>query len=405
MRAYERLVRYAQADTAAVEGADSTPSSQGQLRFARMLAGELTELGAKDVYADEYAYVYARLPASPGMEDRPCVGFLAHLDTVPDFPGDKVRPRVIENYDGGDVALPAGGRVLSPRDFPHLTALKGHTLVVTDGTTVLGADDKAGVAEIMTAVERITAEGIPHGPVAVGFCPDEEIGHGAGLLDLERFGAELAYTLDGGDVGEIEYENFNAASAELKVRGFNVHPGSAKNTMINAMLVAMEFNRMLPEGDTPRDTELYEGFFHLIGAEGGVESARLEYIIRDHDAGAFEARKNMMRHAAKLLNGKYGEGTVELTLKEQYRNMLEMVKPRFEVVEKAMEATRDLGLEPKTVPVRGGTDGAQLSYRGLPCPNLPTGSFAHHGPYEHASAEKMDMCVQLVLNILKRFAE
>ena len=276
---------------------------------------------------------------------------------------------------------------------------------MTDGTTVLGADDKAGVAEIMTAVECIVSGDLPHGPVAVGFCPDEEIGHGAELLDLDRFGAELAYTLDGGDVGEIEYENFNAASALVKVTGFNVHPGSAKNTMINAMLVAMEFNRMLPEGDTPRDTELYEGFFHLTGAEGSVESARLEYIIRDHDAGAFEARKNMMRHAAKLLNDKYGEGTVELTLKEQYRNMLEMIRPRFEVVEKAAEATRALGLEVKTVPVRGGTDGAQLSYRGLPCPNLPTGSFAHHGPYEHASAEKMDMCVQLVLNIVEQFAK
>lgn len=405
MRAYERLVRYAQVATAAVEDAGKVPSSEGQLSFARMLAEELGELGAKDVYVDEHAYVYARVPASPGYEDRPCVGFLAHLDTIPDFPGDNVRPRVIENYDGGDVILSASGRVLSPKEFPHLAGLKGHTLVVTDGTTVLGADDKAGVAEIMTAVERIVSGDLPHGPVAVGFCPDEEIGHGAELLDLDRFGAELAYTLDGGDVGEIEYENFNAASALVKVTGFNVHPGSAKNTMINAMLVAMEFNRMLPEGDTPRDTELYEGFFHLTGAEGSVESARLEYIIRDHDAGAFEARKNMMRHAAKLLNDKYGEGTVELTLKEQYRNMLEMIRPRFEVVEKAAEATRALGLEVKTVPVRGGTDGAQLSYRGLPCPNLPTGSFAHHGPYEHASAEKMDMCVQLVLNIAEQFAK
>ncbi|MBO4331322.1 MAG: peptidase T [Oscillospiraceae bacterium] len=405
MRAYQRLVRYARVATASVEGAGETPSSPGQLRFARMLAAELEELGAADVYMDEHAYVYARIPASPGLEDRPCVGFIAHLDTVPDFPGDNVAARVIENYDGGDVELAEGGRVLSPRDFPHLPKLRGDTLVVTDGTTVLGADDKAGIAEIMTAAERLAAEGLPHGPVALGFCPDEEIGHGAALMDLERFGAELAYTLDGGDVGEIEYENFNAASAHLSFRGFNVHPGSAKNTMINAMLVAMEFNRMLPEGDTPRDTELYEGFFHLIGAEGGVESARAEYIIRDHDAGAFEARKDLMRRAVKLLNEKYGEGTAELEIKEQYRNMAEMIKPRFEVVEKAKEAMRALGTEPRTVPVRGGTDGAQLSFRGLPCPNLPTGSFAHHGPYEHASAEKMDACVQLVLNIIERFAQ
>ncbi len=403
MRAYERLINYAKIHTASIEDGAGTPSTARQFDLANVLAQELKDMGAADVFVDEHCYVYGRVPAAPGYEDKPCVAFLAHMDTIPDFSGENVKPRVVENYDGGDIVLGDSGRVLSPKDFPHLPSLKGKTLVVTDGTTVLGADDKAGVAAIMTAVERLINGNIPHGPVAVGFCPDEEIGHGAELMDLDRLGASLAYTLDGGAIGEIEYENFNAAAAEVKVNGFNVHPGSSKNTMINASVVAMEFNGMLPSGDTPRDTQGYEGFFHLTEMEGNVESARLSYIVRDHDAGSFEARKNTMRHIAALLNEKYGEGTVELTLREQYRNMLEMVKPHFEVVEKAMAATRALGVEPRTVPIRGGTDGARLSFRGLPCPNLPTGSYGHHGPYEHAVAEDMDWCVELVLNICGQF--
>ena len=406
-RAYERLIEYARVHTSSKEGAAQTPSTQRQFDLARVVERELNELGVSGVYVDEHCYVYGKLPATPGLEDKPCVGFLAHLDTIPDedFSGENVTPRVIENYDGGEVVLGESGRVLSPAAFPHLPSLKGKTLVVTGGSTVLGADDKAGVAEIMSAVERILAENIPHGPLAVGFCPDEEIGHGAELMDLERLGAELAYTVDGGPFGEVEYENFNAAAAKVEFRGFNVHPGTAKDTMINASLVAFEFNAMLPAGETPRGTEGYEGFFHLTDMEGGVERASLSYIIRDHDAAAVELRKKTMEHIAKLLNARYGEGTVTLTLREQYRNMIEKVKPRFEVVEKAFAAYRAMGTEPKAVPIRGGTDGARLSFRGLPCPNLSTGSYAHHGPYEHAAAEEMDRVTELLINIAKEFAK
>ncbi len=404
MRAYERLIEYAKIHTASIDEGTKTPSTARQFDLARLLEKELTELGAQDVYVDEHAYVYAKLPATPGLEDKPCVGFLAHLDTIPDFSGENVKPRVVENYDGGDVVLGDSGRVLSPAAFPHLKGLVGKTLVVTDGTTVLGADDKAGIAAIMTAAEELLRGDMPHGPVAIGFCPDEEVGHGAALMDLDRFGAALAYTLDGGGPGEIEYECFHAAAAKVEVKGFNVHPGTAKDTMVNASLVAMRFNAMLPDGDTPRDTEGYEGFFHLTEMEGNVEKATLHYIIRDHDGATFEARKKTMAHIAALLNAQYGADTVTVELREQYRNMLEAVKPHFEVVEKAMAAMKATGLEPKAVPIRGGTDGAQLSYRGLPCPNLPTGSYAHHGPYEHAVAEYMDWCVALIKEILKQFA-
>ena len=404
MRAYERLIEYAKVHTASIDDGTATPSTQRQFDLARKLERELIELGARDVFVDEHCYVYAKLPATPGLENKPCVGFLAHLDTIPDFSGENVKPRVVENYDGGDVVLGDSGRVLSPAAFPHLKELVGKTLVVTDGTTVLGADDKAGVAAIMTAAEELLAGDMPHGPVAIGFCPDEEVGHGAELMDLKRFGAALAYTLDGAGPGEIEYENFNAAAAKVTFHGFNVHPGSAKDTMVNASLLAMRFNAMLPDGDTPRDTEGYEGFFHLTDMEGSVETASLHYIIRDHDAAAFEQRKQTMRHIAALLNAQYGAGTVELELKEQYRNMAEAIKQHFDVVEKAMDAMRATGVEPRAVPIRGGTDGAQLTYRGLPCPNLPTGSYAHHGPYEHAVAEYMDWCVALIKEILKQFA-
>ena len=404
MRAYERLIRYAGIHTASAEDAESVPSTARQFDLARELEKELRALGVQDVFTDEHSYVYGRIPATPGLEDRPCVGFLAHMDTVPDFSGENVKPRLIENYDGGEIRLGESGRSLRPADFPHLQALVGDDLIVTDGTTVLGADDKAGVAEIVTFAERLLTENPPHGPIALGFCPDEEVGHGAALLDLERFGAQLAYTVDGERPGEIEYENFNACAAEVELTGFNVHPGTAKNTMVNAALAAMEFNAMLPAGDTPRCTEGYEGFFHLTEMRGDVEKAHLSYIVRDHDAAAFEMRKKTLLHAEKLLNGKYGAGTVRVTLREQYRNMVEMVKPHFEVVEKAMDAMRALGLEPKAAAIRDGTDGAQLSFRGLPCPNLPTGSYAHHGPYEHASVQQMDGIVALLLGIAAEFA-
>ena len=404
MRAYERLIRYAAVHTASDEQGEGTPSTARQFDLAQLLAEELTALGAKDVFTDEHCFVYARIPASPGHEDRPCVGFLAHLDTAPDFCGENVRPRIVENYDGGDLPLGDSGRTLSPAEFPRLRRLAGKTLIVTDGTTLLGADDKAGAAEIVTMAERLLTGQTPHGPVAVAFCPDEEIGHGAELLDLERFGAVLAYTVDGGTPGEIEYENFNAAAAKVEIRGFNVHPGAAKDVMVNAALVAAEFNAMLPAGDTPRTTRGYEGFFHLTHMEGTVERAGLDYIIRDHDAGTFEARKKLMLHNAELLNDRYGAGTVAVTIREQYRNMLEMVRPHFEVVQKAMDAGDACGMPLTAAPIRGGTDGAQLSWRGLPCPNLPTGSYGHHGPYEHAVAEEMDACTDLLVEIVRQFA-
>ncbi len=404
MKAYERLIKYAKIHTASSEEGSETPSTSRQFDLANALAEEMKQIGMTGVYIDGHCYVYGAIEADKGYENVTPTGFLAHIDTVPDFPGENVCPRIIENYDGKDIALSDSGRVLSPADFPHLEKLKGKTLIVTDGKTVLGADDKAGVAEIMTAAERIIKEKIPHGRVSVCFCPDEEIGHGAALLDLDRFGAELGYTVDGGALADIEYENFNAAGAEVLFRGKNVHPGGAKNTMINAALLAMEFNSMLPSADVPSLTEGYEGFFHLTEMSGAVDSAKLSYIIRDHDENTFRARKKCMEHIAKTMNEKYGEGTVTLNIKEQYRNMIEMVKPRFEVVEKAFEAARSLGLDPTASPIRGGTDGAQLSFRGLPCPNLPTGSYGHHGPYEHAVCEDMDVCTDLIINIIRCYA-
>ncbi len=405
MKAYERLIKYVQVHTASSEETTTTPSSPCQFDLANMLSEELKEIGVSEVYVDGHAYVYGVIPASEGLENAMSVGFIAHLDTIPDFPGENVKPRLIENYDGGDIVLGESGRVLSPKAFPHLSSLVGRSLIVTDGTTVLGADNKAGIAEIMTMAETVIRDNIPHGRIAIGFCPDEEIGHGASLMDLQRFGAQIAYTADGGAEGGIEYENFNACGVKAFFKGFNVHPGSAKDTMINASLVAMEFNAMLPAGDTPRDTEGYEGFFHMMAMEGDVEKATLNYIIRDHDAGSFDARRKCMEHAAKLINAKYGDGTVVLEFKEHYRNMCEMVKPHFHVVENALEATRMAGIEPLVEPIRGGTDGAQLTFRGLPCPNLGTGGYAYHGPYEHISVEGMDIATQILLNIVERYAK
>ncbi len=405
MKAYERFLKYVQINTASSETSETTPSTACQFDLSNLLAEELQEMGVSEVYVDEHAYVYGVIPASEGLEDAMSIGFIAHLDTIPDFPGENVKPRLIENYDGGDIVLGDSGRILSPADFPHLPSLKGRSIIVTDGTTVLGADNKAGVAEIMEMAETIIREGLPHSRIAIGFCPDEEIGHGASLMDLERFGAKVAYTADGGAEGGVEYENFNACGAKISFNGFNVHPGSAKDTMINASLVAMEFNAMLPSGDIPRDTEGYEGFFHLTSMEGDVEKATLNYIIRDHDAGSFEARRACLAHAAKLLNKKYGEGTVVLEIKEHYRNMCEAVKPHFHVVENALEAIKAAGLEPTVEPIRGGTDGAQLTFRGLPCPNLGTGGYAYHGPYEHISVEGMEISTRILLNIVERYAK
>lgn len=403
MRAYERFLNYIKVYTTSEDEQAQIPSTARQFDLGKQLAEELKQLGVQDVRIDEHCYVYGVIPATEGLEDKPAIGFIAHMDTAPDFSGENVNPQIIENYDGEDVKLGSSEYTLTVKDFPHLTSLKGRTLITTDGTTLLGADDKAGIAEIMTLAEILIAEKIPHGKICIGFTPDEEVGCGADLFDVEGFGADFAYTVDGGGENEIEYENFNAAGAKVRIKGFSVHPGSSKNTMINAALVAMEFNSMLPAGDTPSNTEGYEGFFHLCEMSGDVSEANLEYIIRDHDSNMFLCRQEMMKHVAKLLNEKYGEGTVSLTLKEQYRNMKEKIEPCMHLIENAKAAASETGLQPEILAIRGGTDGARLSFMGLPCPNLGTGGYAAHGPCEHITVEGMDAVVENLKNIVKRY--
>ncbi len=400
MRAYERLLKYVKVYTTSDPNSGTHPSTMRQFDLARQLVDELKALGLADAFVDEHCYVYATLPATPGSENAKPLGLIAHMDTTDDAPGENVNPQIHENYDGGKVVLPATGAVLDPAVFPFLTEMKGQTLITTDGATLLGADDKAGVAEIMTALDRIITEKRPHGKLCIGFTPDEEIGEGASLFDVPGFGAAYAYTVDGEDVGEISYENFNAAAAVVTVHGFSVHPGSAKNTMINAQNVAMEFHAALPAFDRPEHTEGREGFFHLTSMQGDVTTTHLGYIVRDHDAAKFAARKAQMQHIAACLNEKYGAGTVELDLHDSYYNMLEKIEPHFHLVENARTAIRAAGLEPIETPVRGGTDGATLSHMGLPCPNLGTGGFNFHGPCECITAEKMDQSVEILLNIV-----
>ena len=396
MRACERFLKYVRVYTTSEEGTGVFPSTARQLDLARLLEQEMKALGLEGVHVDEYGVVYGWLSATPGMEDVPALGFIAHMDTAPDFSGENVKPQIIENYDGGDVLLAGSGDMLTVSSFPTLAALKGMTLITTDGTTLLGADDKAGIAEILTACETVIASGAPHGKLCIAFTPDEEVGAGVDNFDVEKFGAAAAYTLDGGAEGEIAYETFNACSAEIQVHGLSVHPGSSKDTMINAALVAMEFNALLPAGDTPRLTEGYEGFFHLHNMEGDVEHASLHYIIRDHDRATFEVRKQTMRHAAKVLNERYGREVVTLTLRDTYYNMADRLTEHMELVENAKRAAAQVGMTPYTEPVRGGTDGCRLSYMGLPTPNLCTGGFAFHGKYEHIAAESMDRCAKMV---------
>ncbi len=402
-RAYERFLDYVKIHTRSDEASDTCPSTQRQFDLAKILEVELRELGAENVYLSDTCCVYGKIPATPGCENAPCLGLIAHMDTA-DFEGENIQPRIIENYDGGDVELGCG-RWLKTENFPHLPTLKGKTLIVTDGSTLLGADDKAGIAEIMVLCEKLIAGEIPHCPISVCFTPDEEVGRGTEGFDPVRFGAKYAYTVDGGRLSEVEFETFNAAAARLRFSGFNVHPGSAKDTMVNASLVAMEANAMLPTGDTPRDTQGYQGFFHLVGMQGEVESATLDYIIRDHDAVLFDGRKKALAHVAELLNAKYGPGTVELTIRDQYRNMAEKIRPCMHLIENASEAIRDLGLTPETPPIRGGTDGSALSFMGIPCPNLGTGGWAFHGPYEHITVEDMDDAVKLLGGIVKRYSK
>ena len=403
MRAYERLLKYVTVHTASDEQSKTHPTSARQLDLARMLAGDMKDLGLRDVRISEYGYVYGVLPATHGYENRPKLGLIAHMDTSPDAPGDKVKPRVIEHYDGGDVAL-SGNNILTVERFPHLASLAGRTLITTDGTTLLGADDKAGIAEILTACELLIKEKIPHGKICVGFTPDEEVGQGADFFDVSGFGADFAYTLDGGPEGELEFENFNAAEATLAIQGVAVHPGTAKGIMVNALAVACEINSLVPRLEAPPFTEGYEGFYYLRKLEGTPEHCSMAFSLRDHDQTLLTARKRTLEHIAKALNERYGAGTVSLDIKDRYRNMAEIIKDHSHLVENAKLAMAKVGIEPIIIPMRGGTDGATLSYKGLPCPNLGTGGYAYHGVFEHITAEGMDRCTQLILEIVRLYA-
>lgn len=405
MRAYERFLKYVTIYTTSDEESTTHPSTARQFDLAHLLVAQLKELGVADAAVDDKCYVYGTLPATPGYEEKRALGFVSHMDTAPAAPGENVKPQVFENYDGGDVLFAGTGEYMTVEKFPELANWKGQTLITADGTTLLGADDKAGIAEIMTAVERIQKENIPHGKICIGFTPDEEVGQGADFFDVDRFGAQFAYTVDGGDVGELEYQNFNAADAVVTVHGFSVHPGSAKGLMKNAQTIAMEFAAALPAEEVPEHTEGFEGFFHLYQMSGDVTTAKLHYIIRDHDGEKFAARKALMEEITARLNAEHGAGTVVLELKDSYYNMEEKVKPHFHLIENAEKAIRKAGLEAHIVPIRGGTDGARLSFMGLPCPNLGTGGFNFHGPCEYITAEKMDKSVEIILNIIAIYAE
>lgn len=410
MNVEERFLKYVSYWTTSDEdnmenGTPRIPSTERQFDLGNVLKQELTALGLKYVTLTDHCYVYGLLPATPGYENKKAVGFIAHMDTAPDFSGKDVKPQLISDYDGQDILLKGSGEYLKTSDFPSLKNLKGRTLITTDGTTLLGADDKAGLAEIVTAVEEIISSGQPHGDIWIGFTPDEEVGCGADLFDLDYFKADFAYTLDGDYEGEVAYENFNAASADFAIKGVNVHPGEAKDIMVNAALVACEIQSLLPADETPAHTEGREGFFHLTDMKGDVASAKLSYIIRDHDKNSFESRLNVLRTLEVEMNQKYGMGTVTLTITNSYSNMLEIIEQHPYVVEIAKKAISQAGLEPLSRPVRGGTDGARLSFMGLPCPNLGTGGYGFHGPYEHISVEGMKTAIQVVRNIVTIVAE
>ena len=399
MKVEERLLKYVSYWTTSDEACTSIPSSDREFALAKVLEAELKELGLTKVTLTEHCYVYGLLPATPGMENKKAIGFISHIDTAPDYSGENVKPQIIPNYDGQDVLLPGSGAYLKVADFPTLSGLKGRTLITTDGTTLLGADDKAGVAEIMTAVEELITEGTPHGDIWIGFTPDEEVGAGADLFDLDYFKADYAYTVDGDYEGEVAYENFNAASAVFSITGVNVHPGEAKDIMINAALVGCEIVALLPKNETPSHTEGREGFFHLTDMSGDVASATLSFIVRDHDKDLFESRLNLLRTLEVEMNQKYGAGTVELEINHSYENMLSVIEQQMYIVDLAKKAIASVGLTPISRPVRGGTDGARLSFMGLPCPNLGTGGYGFHGPYEHISVEGMQTAVQIIKTI------
>ena len=405
MRVEERLLKYVSYWTTSDEECRQIPSSERQFELGKVLEQELRDLGLEKVTLTDHCYVYGLLPATKGYADKPAVGFISHMDTAPDFSGKDVKPQIIPDYDGNDVLLKGSGAYLKVSDFPTLKTLKGRTLITTDGTTLLGADDKAGVSEIMTAVEQIITEKIPHGDIWIGFTPDEEVGSGADLFDLDYFKARFAYTVDGDYEGEVAYENFNAASASFEINGVNVHPGEAKDIMINAALVGCEIASLLPENETPAHTEGREGFYHLTDFSGDIAHAKVNYIVRDHDKATFEKRLDTLRGIEKKMNEKYHTDTVKLNIQHSYSNMLEVIEKNEYVVAIAKKAIKNVGLEPVSRPVRGGTDGARLSFMGLPCPNLGTGGYGFHGPFEHISVEGMDTAVSVIKEIVKITAE
>ena len=399
MKVQDRLLKYVAYWTTSDESGSVIPSSEREFALGRELKQELEDLGLSRVILTDHCYVYGLLPATSGMEDRKAIGFIAHMDTAPDYSGENVKPQIIENYDGNDILLKGSNTYLKVSDFPTLETLTGRTLITTDGTTLLGADDKAGIAEIMTALEQIITEGTPHGDIWIGFTPDEEIGAGSDLFDLDYFKADFAYTVDGDYEGEVAYENFNAASADFIIHGVNVHPGEAKDIMVNAALLATEIVSRLPKAETPAHTEGREGFYHLTDMSGDVAFAKLSFIVRDHDKDIFESRLNLLRTIEVEMNQEYGAGTVELTITHSYENMLSVIEQHMDVIERAQNAIRESGLEPISRPVRGGTDGARLSFMGLPCPNLGTGGYGFHGPYEHISVEGMETAVRIIKSI------
>lgn len=405
MELLDRFLKYVAYDTQSDEASETFPSTDKQKVLLTALKEEMEALGMTEVTMDKYGYVMGTIPASAGCETAPVIGFIAHVDTAPDMSGANVRPRIIESYDGEDIPL-NNALTMRVADFPELTFFKGHTLIHTDGTTLLGADDKAGVAEIMTAAEYLMKHPeVKHGKIRIGFTPDEEIGRGVDFFDVAAFGADFAYTVDGGMEGELEYENFNAASAKVEIHGRNVHPGYAKNKMINAIEVAGEMMQLLPAWERPEHTEGYEGFFHCVGVSGTVEKASLSYIIRDHDAERFEQRKRFMWSAVDFLRAKYGGNAVNLTLKDQYFNMRKMVEPHPQVIDRAIEAMEMAGVKPLVRPIRGGTDGARLSFMGLPCPNLFTGGMNFHGKFEYCSLTTMKKAQQVILNLATLWAK
>lgn len=406
MTVIERFLKYVTFDTQSDESTGVTPSTPKQMVFAQYLKTELEELGLKDISLDENGYLFATLPSNVDHEV-PVVGFIAHMDTSPDMSGENVKPRIVEKYDGKDIPLCAGENIiLSPANFPELLDHVGEDLIVTDGHTLLGADDKAGIAEIVGAVAYLIAHPeIKHGDIRIGFNPDEEIGLGAHKFDVKKFGAKWAYTMDGGEVGELEFENFNAAAAKIRVKGRNVHPGYAKNKMINSLLVANEYASLLPADETPGTTEGYEGFYHLIGMEGEVENTVLSYIVRDHDREKFEARKQALLDYAAQLNEKYGEGTVTVELKDQYYNMRQQVEPLMHIIDIAFAAMQEAGVTPKVKAIRGGTDGAQLSFKGLPCPNIFAGGLNFHGRYEFVPVQSIEKAMNVVVKIAELTAK